>query len=100
MAAAGNEQTDNDALAAAGYANVPCNVPLDNVIAVGATDKDSARWSQGAANPSAKVKGSNFGESEVDVGAPGAYIVGAQSGGSGGIETRCALVSLFDRFAR
>lgn len=97
MAAAGNEQVSNDALSAGGFANVPCNVPLDNVIAVGATDKTQARWAQGAANSHARVKGSNYGADTVDLGAPGARIVGAQSSlkGSKGYETRC----VFSRFA-
>lgn len=92
LAAAGNEQTDNDALEQAGYANLPCNVPLSNVIAVGATDNELCRWRQGAADPVAMVKGSNFGASTVDIGAPGSRIVGAQTtakGTTGGIETRC-----------
>lgn len=94
IAAAGNEQVDNGALAAAGYANVPCNVPLQNVIAVGATDEQRARWAVGAANPASRVKGSNYGAAAVDVGAPGARIVAAKSsrGGAGGtsnIESRC-----------
>lgn len=94
MAAAGNEQVSNDALSDGGYANVPCSVPLDNVIAVAATDKEQARWAQGAANAHTRVKGSNFGADTVDLGAPGARIVGAQSSlkGSKGYETRCAAV--------
>jgi Subtilase family len=88
FAAAGNEQVDNDALAATGYANVPCNVPADNIVAVGATDKGLARWAQGEASTLARVKGSNWGAAQVDVGAPGAYIVGAKAGSSGGVETR------------
>jgi subtilisin family serine protease len=92
FAAAGNEQVDNDDLDAKGYANVPCNVPLDNVIAIGATDKEKMRWSEGKANEHAHVKGSNFGANTVDLGAPGARIVGAQASakGSNGIETRYA----------
>jgi hypothetical protein len=72
---------------------VPCNVPLDNVIAVGATDKQRMRWTQGAPNSAARVKGSNFGTATVDVGAPGERIVGAQSSRKGreGVETRCAI---------
>lgn len=98
LAAAGNEQVDNDALSAAGYANVPCNVPLQNVIAVGATDQELTRWAVGDANPGAKVKGSNFGAATVDMSAPGAHIVGAKTskggaGASGDIETRFALLT-------
>jgi hypothetical protein len=90
MAAAGNEQVNNDDLNTKGFANVPCNVPLDNVIAVGATDKQRMRWAQGEANAAARVKGSNFGATTVDVGAPGERIVGAQSSvkGTEGVETR------------
>jgi hypothetical protein len=93
MAAAGNEQINNDDLDTKGYSNVPCNVPLDNVIAVGATDKQRMRWTQGAPNSAARVKGSNFGTATVDVGAPGERIVGAQSSRKGreGVETRCAI---------
>ena len=97
LAAAGNEQTDNDALKQAGYANLPCSVPLENIIAVGATDQELCRWSQGSANPVAMVKGSNYGKTTVDVGAPGSRIVGAQTtskGSTGGIETRCELAGV------
>lgn len=94
VAAAGNEQQDNDQIFTLGYPNSPCNVQAPNVISVGATDRTGALWAQGPANPAAKISGSNRGSMQVDMGAPGSLIVGArtQSQGLVNTETRYAIL--------
>jgi subtilisin family serine protease len=90
FAAAGNEQVNNDELIEAGYPNLPGTVSWECVVAVGATDGNGDRWSEGSADSEMRVKGSNFGARTVDIGAPGAEIKSARatSAHSVGTETR------------
>lgn len=90
VAAAGNEQQDNDAIERMGYPNSPANINDPNVVAVGAIDASGDAWSEGPANSVSRVPGTNYGKTTVDIGAPGAQIVGAQASirGSAGVESR------------
>jgi len=92
VAAAGNEQQDNDEIARRGYPNAPASVNLDAVVAVAAIDASGGAWSEGAPNAALMVPGTNRGQITVDMGAPGAQIVAAQAAARGarGIESRRA----------
>jgi hypothetical protein len=63
-----NVQISNDELVNIGYPNLPCTATANCIVSVGATDPDGDRWSEGSADPAAKVKGSNFGAQTVDIG--------------------------------
>lgn len=65
-----NTQVSNDDLVSVGYPNLPGTVTADCIVAVGATDSDGDRWTDGSADPDAKVKGSNYGAQTVDIGVP------------------------------
>lgn len=66
--AACNAQVSNDDLVSIGYPNLPCTVTADCIVAVGATDSNGDRWSEGSADPASKIKGSNYGAQTVDIG--------------------------------
>jgi hypothetical protein len=61
-------QVSNDELVDLGYPNLPCTATSECIVSIGATDSDRDRWSDGSANPVAKVKGSNYGAHTVDIG--------------------------------
>jgi len=73
IAAAGNSFKDNDVLP-----DYPSSYPLDNIISVAASTNDDLLWT----NPTNNNQGSSYGETSVDLSAPGRSILSTGPDGS------------------
>jgi len=83
VAAAGNENSDNDSTP-----HYPSSYPLDNIIAVAATGEDDALWFWEPDGP-----GSNWGANSVDLAAPGEGILSTVPGDSYDVYTGTSMAT-------